>query len=110
MSDTSVETESRKEALKKLKAARKEQIAATTARMKEQRRAVKAIKEHLAGAGADGARDRRGHGLAGVRGALVRGLVKEIWRNSGRAKGWQLLSLPAGASRRRRKPSPAPAE
>jgi hypothetical protein len=49
MSDTSVETESRKEALKKLKASRKDQIAAAAARMKEQRQAVKAIKEHLAG-------------------------------------------------------------
>ena len=43
------ETDSRKEALKKLKASRKDQIAAATARMKEQRKAVKAIKEHLAG-------------------------------------------------------------
>jgi len=43
------ETESRKEALKALKAARKDQIAAATARMKEQRKAVKAIKEHLTG-------------------------------------------------------------
>ena len=50
MSDMPVEIESRKEALKKLKAARKEQIAATTVRMKEQRQAVKAIKEHLGGA------------------------------------------------------------
>ena len=44
------EKESGQAALKKLKAARKEQIAATTARMKEQRQAVKAIKEHLEGA------------------------------------------------------------
>jgi hypothetical protein len=43
------ESESRKEALKKLKATRKNQIAAATARIKEQRKAVKAIKEHLAG-------------------------------------------------------------
>ncbi|MDP2045355.1 MAG: winged helix-turn-helix domain-containing protein [Deltaproteobacteria bacterium] len=50
MSDTSAEIESQKESLKQLKAARKEQIAATTARMKEQRRAVKAIKAGLAGA------------------------------------------------------------
>jgi len=50
MSDTSLESESRKEALKQLKAARKEQIAAATARMKEQRRTVKAIKQQLAGA------------------------------------------------------------
>jgi hypothetical protein len=50
MSDTSVENESRKEALKQLKAARKEQIAAATGRMKEQRRAVKALKACLAGA------------------------------------------------------------
>jgi Fic family protein len=44
------EKESGQAALKKLKAARKEQIAATTARMKEQRRALKAIREHLEGA------------------------------------------------------------
>ena len=50
MPETSVETESGKEALKKLKAARKEQIAAATSRMKEQRRAVKAIKASLEGA------------------------------------------------------------
>ena len=50
MSDTSVEKESLKEALKKLKAARKEQIAAAAGRMKEQRQAVKAIKERLEGA------------------------------------------------------------
>jgi Fic family protein len=50
MSDTSLESESRKEALKQLKAARKEQIAASTLRMKEQRRAVKAIKAQLEGA------------------------------------------------------------
>ena len=49
MPDTPEENESRKEALKTLKAARKDQIAAATARMKEQRQAVKAIKEHLAG-------------------------------------------------------------
>jgi hypothetical protein len=49
MSDTAAENEARKEALKKLKAARKDQIAAATARMKEQRKAVRAIKEHLAG-------------------------------------------------------------
>ena len=50
MPDPPVETESGKEALKKLKATRKEQIAAATSRMKEQRRAVKAIKASLAGA------------------------------------------------------------
>jgi hypothetical protein len=50
MSDATVESESRKKALKKLKAARKDQIAAATARMKEQRQAVKAIKKHLGGA------------------------------------------------------------
>jgi hypothetical protein len=48
MSDQAGERESNQEALKQLKAARKEQIAAATGRMKEQRRAVKAIKEHLA--------------------------------------------------------------
>ena len=50
MTDTVLASDSGKEALKKLKAARKEQIAAATARMKEQRQAVKAIKEHLQGA------------------------------------------------------------
>lgn len=50
MSDSQTETESGKEALKKLKAARKAQIVAATGRMKEQRRAVQAIKERLAGA------------------------------------------------------------
>ena len=50
MSDSQTETDSQKETLKRLKAARKAQIAATTGRMKEQRRAVKAIKERLAGA------------------------------------------------------------
>ncbi len=48
MNEIAVETESGKEALKKLKAARKEQIAAATSRMKAQRRAVKAIKASLA--------------------------------------------------------------
>ena len=43
------EQESGQTALKKLKAARKEQIAAGTMRMKEQRRAVKAIKAQLEG-------------------------------------------------------------
>jgi hypothetical protein len=50
MSETSMENNFRQEALKKLKAARKGLIAAVTARMKEQRLAVKAIKEQLAGA------------------------------------------------------------
>ena len=50
MSDPLTESGLRKEALKKLKAARKAQIAAATGRMKEQRRAVKAIKARLAGA------------------------------------------------------------
>ena len=50
MSDPSVANESHRAALKQLKAARKDQIAAATARMKEQRQAVKAIKKHLEGA------------------------------------------------------------
>lgn len=50
MSDAPIERAADKEALKQLKAARKEQIAAAAARMKEQRRGVKAIKEHLDGA------------------------------------------------------------
>jgi len=50
MSDAPIEIAADKEALKKLKAARKEQIAAATGRMKEQRQAVKAIKARLEGA------------------------------------------------------------
>ena len=50
MSDTAVASESRKEALKKLKAARQAQIVAATGRMKAQRRAVQAIKARLANA------------------------------------------------------------
>ncbi len=49
MPETSIETEPGKEALKRLKAARKEQIAAVTGRMKAQRQAVKAIKASLEG-------------------------------------------------------------
>jgi hypothetical protein len=47
MSDAPIETAADKMALKQLKTARKEQIAAGTIRMKEQRRAVKAIKQQL---------------------------------------------------------------
>ena len=50
MPETSEESASRKEALKKLITARRPQMIAATARMKEQRRALKAIKESLAGA------------------------------------------------------------
>ena len=50
MHDPAIDKEAKKEALKKLKAARKEQIAAAVGRMKEQRRAVKAIKARLEGA------------------------------------------------------------
>jgi predicted Rossmann fold nucleotide-binding protein DprA/Smf involved in DNA uptake len=50
MTDTAVESDAGKEALKKLKAARKEKIALATNRMKEQRKTVKAIKEQLGGA------------------------------------------------------------
>ena len=49
MSDTSVTSDPQKEALKNLKAARKAQITAATARMKEQRRAIQAVKGCLAG-------------------------------------------------------------
>jgi hypothetical protein len=69
--------ETHKEALKKLKAARKEQIAAATSLMKEQRRVLKAIKEQLA--------DNEM-------------TVPEVWRNPGRPQRWQLLSLPAGTT------------
>jgi predicted transcriptional regulator len=47
MPDTSIEAKSRQAALKKLKEARQEQIAAAIRQMKVQRQAVKAIKEHL---------------------------------------------------------------
>jgi hypothetical protein len=50
MHDLPGEREAGKEALKELKAARKEQIAAAASRMKAQRRAVAAIKECLEGA------------------------------------------------------------
>ena len=50
MHDPAIDQEAKKKALKKLKAARKEQIAAAAGRMKEQRQAVKAIKERLEGA------------------------------------------------------------
>lgn len=50
MSDTSVTSDPQKAALKQLKAARKDQIAAATGRMKVRRQAVKAIKACLAGA------------------------------------------------------------
>ncbi len=50
MSDTEVTSDSQKEALKRLKTARKAQIAAATRRLQEQRQAVKVIKERLAGA------------------------------------------------------------
>lgn len=50
MADTTVKNEPRLEDLKRLKAARREQITAATGRMKEQRRAVQAIKGRLAGA------------------------------------------------------------
>jgi len=48
MSEQIEEKEAYKEALKKLKAARQEQIAAATSLMKGQRRVLKAIKEQLA--------------------------------------------------------------
>jgi len=47
MPETSVEIEPKKEALKKLRAARKEQIAAAASRIKEQRLALKAIRANL---------------------------------------------------------------
>ena len=50
MTDTALESDAGKEALKKLKTARQDQITQTTNRMKEQRKAVKAIKEQLGGA------------------------------------------------------------
>jgi len=48
MSNAAIESAAEKEALKKLRAARKEQVAAATGRMKEQRRALKAIRGSLA--------------------------------------------------------------
>jgi len=52
MTENSPEKDARKEAMKELRKARKQNIAAATARMKEQRKAIKAIKEAL---GAEGA-------------------------------------------------------
>jgi hypothetical protein len=49
MSVDAVEKGFRQEDLKQLKAARKAQIAAATARMKQQRQALRAIRQHLAG-------------------------------------------------------------
>ena len=51
MPETSGELESPKEALKQLQAARKEQIAAAAARMREQKKFIKAIKEELGAGG-----------------------------------------------------------
>jgi hypothetical protein len=48
MTETTVDRDAGKDALKKLKAARKEQIAAITSRLQAQRRVVKAIKGQLA--------------------------------------------------------------
>ncbi len=50
MTNTLLASDAGKEALKKLKSARREQIALATSRMKAQRQAVKAIKECLQGA------------------------------------------------------------
>ncbi len=50
MSDAAIESSTAKEAMKRLKVTRKEQIAGATARMKEQRRALKAIRGCLADA------------------------------------------------------------
>jgi hypothetical protein len=49
MSDAPIEPEARKAALKQLREARRETIAAATRRMKGQRKAIKAIKAQLAG-------------------------------------------------------------
>jgi hypothetical protein len=63
MMEATAEHDAGKEALKQLKAARKEQIAEVTARMKIQRQVVKAIKAQ--GRGADRPRSGRGHGPGG---------------------------------------------
>ena len=47
MTENSPEKETRKEAMKGLRKVRKKQIAAASARMKEQKKAMKAIKEAL---------------------------------------------------------------
>jgi hypothetical protein len=52
MTENSPEKDARKEAMKELRKARKEKIAAATTKMKEQKKAIKAIKEAL---GAEGA-------------------------------------------------------
>ncbi len=52
MLEQSPEKEARKEAMKALRKDRKQQIAAASAKMKEQKKAVKAIREALGGDGA----------------------------------------------------------
>jgi hypothetical protein len=58
MSQTEEEKTEKKEAMKKLRASRKDIIKATSARVKRNRKAVKAIKEQLQD---EGSRNRRGH-------------------------------------------------
>jgi len=52
MTEDSPEKEARKEAMKALRKARKKQIAGASAKMKEQKKAIKAIREALGGGGA----------------------------------------------------------
>ncbi|MBW2094031.1 MAG: winged helix-turn-helix domain-containing protein [Deltaproteobacteria bacterium] len=52
MTENSAEKDAKKEAMKALRKARKQEIAAATAKMKEQKKVIKAIKEAL---GAEGA-------------------------------------------------------
>jgi len=52
MTEDSPEKEARKEAMKALRKARKKQIAGASAKMKEQKKAIKAIREALGGDGA----------------------------------------------------------
>ena len=52
MTEKSPEKDARKEAMKELRKTRKQAIAAATARMKEQKKALKAVKEALSAAGA----------------------------------------------------------
>jgi hypothetical protein len=52
MTEKSPETDARKVAMKELRKSRKQEIAAATARMKEQKKALRAVKEALSASGA----------------------------------------------------------
>jgi hypothetical protein len=100
MPEPSMEQDSPKEALKQLKAARKEQIAAATGRMKEQRRAVKAIKDRLA------SEDLTVPELAAATGLPV---SEVMWYVATLKKYGEILEGPKDAGYYRYRLAPAPA-